>query len=206
VPGYHSSVQVISQRAFRLFLHTKLTRRAATAPNHWTISLCVRVAAHSASSTLLKPTFALALGIEFDIFCSMPEQVLKPAVDQLALQNLLAAHGGCIHESQVVTLLGLRNASTIAEWRKHRQIVSVQTEGGHRVYPIWQFARKHRRVMLGIRDCLAELIYEHEWEPVVFFLTKKKCLDGHSPLDRLRAGKIEAAILAARQYGQFTDG
>ena len=58
--------------------------------------------------------------------------------------------------------------------------------------------------MLGIRDCLAELTYEHEWEPVIFFLTKMKSLDGHSPLDRLRAGKIESAILAARQYGQFT--
>lgn len=59
--------------------------------------------------------------------------------------------------------------------------------------------------MLGIRDCLAELNYEHGWEPAIFFLTKMECLGGHSPLDRLRAGKIEAAILAARQYGQFTD-
>jgi hypothetical protein len=138
-------------------------------------------------------------------FCSMPEQVLRPAIDKLALQNLLEAHGGCILESQVVSLLGLKDASPVAQWRKHRQIVSVQTEAGHWVYPIWQFARKHRRVMLGIRDCLAELTYGNEWEPIVFFLTKKKCLGDHSPLDRLRAGKIEAAILAARQYGQFTD-
>jgi hypothetical protein len=37
----------------------------------------------------------------------MTEQVLTPA-SELALQNLLAAHGGCIHESQVVSLLGLK--------------------------------------------------------------------------------------------------
>jgi hypothetical protein len=154
---------------------------------------------------LLTMTFSLALQREFDIFCSMLEQLLRSTIDQQALQNLLAAHGGCIHESQVVTLLGLKDASTIEQWRKHRQIVSVKTEAGHTDYPIWQFARKHRRVMLGIRDCLAELNYEHEWEPVIFFLTKMDCLDGHNPLDRLRAGKIEAAILAARQYGQFTD-
>jgi hypothetical protein len=152
-------------------------------------------------------SFDFRAGIEngFRYFCSMLEQVLKPAVDLLALQNLLAAHGGCIHESQVVTLLGLKDTSTVAQWRKYRQIVFVQTEAGHRVYPIWQFARKHKRVMLGIRDCLAELTYEHEWEPVIFFLTKNKGLGGHSPLDRLRAGKIEAAILAARQYGQFRE-
>jgi hypothetical protein len=52
--------------------------------------------------------------------------------------------------------------------------------------------------MLGIRDCLAELPFEHEGEPIVFFLSKMKRLAGHSPLDCLRAGKIEAAILAAR--------
>ena len=67
-------------------------------------------------------------------------------------------------------------------------------------FPLWQFAPKHKRVMLGIRDCLAELPFEHEGEPIVFFLSKMKRLGGHSPLDCLRAGKIEAAILAARQY------
>jgi len=133
----------------------------------------------------------------------MPEQVLRPPIDELALQNLLVAHGGCLEESQVVSLLGLKDESTIVEWRSRRQIVSVQTDAGHWVFPIWQFARKHKRVMLGIRDCLAELPpFENEWESIVFFLGKMKNLDGHSPLDRLRAGKIEAAILAARQYGR----
>jgi hypothetical protein len=149
--------------------------------------------------------FRTGIGNRIRYFCSMPEQVLNPAIDQPALQNLLAAHGGCLLESQVVSLLGLKDASTVAEWRKYRQVVSVRTEAGDWVYPIWQFARKHRRVMLGIRDCLAELTYENEWEPIVFFLTKKKSLGDHSPLDRLRAGKIEAAILAARFCGQFTD-
>jgi hypothetical protein len=130
----------------------------------------------------------------------MTVQVLTPA-SELALQNLLAAHGGCIHESQVVSLLGLKDASIIDQWRERRQIVSVRTEPGHWGFPLWQFARKHKRVMLGIRDCLAELPFEHEWEPIVFFLSKMERLDGHSPLDCLRAGKIEAAILAARQYG-----
>ena len=54
--------------------------------------------------------------------------------------------------------------------------------------------------MLGIRDCLAELTFEGEWEPIIFFLRGLESLGGHSPLDSLRSGKIEAAIKAARQY------
>ena len=48
---------------------------------------------------------------------------------------------------------------------------AVRNEAGQWVYPIWQFARKHKRVMLGIRDCLAELTFESEWEPLMFFLS-----------------------------------
>jgi hypothetical protein len=131
----------------------------------------------------------------------MPDRVLTPAGDQLAIQNLLAARGGCIREREVVALMGLEDASIIDRWRNHRQIVSARTDDGQWVYPIWQFARKHKRVMLGIRDCLAELPFENEWEPLIFFLSSMESLGGHSPLDSLRAGKIEAAIMAARQCG-----
>jgi hypothetical protein len=130
----------------------------------------------------------------------MPDRVLTPAGDQSAMQRLLAARGGCIREVEVVDLMGLEDASIVDRWRNHRQIVSVRNEAGQWVYPIWQFARKHKRVMLGVRDCLAELTFESEWEPLIFFLSCMESLAGHSPLDSLRAGRIEAAIKAARQY------
>ena len=97
-------------------------------------------------------------------------------------------------------MMGLKDSSILDRWRNHRQIVSVKNEAGQWVYPMWQFARKHKRVMLGIRDCLAELTFEVEWEPLIFFLKPLESLGGHSPLDSLRAGKIEAAIMAAREY------
>jgi hypothetical protein len=131
----------------------------------------------------------------------MADGVLTPAGDQLPLQDLLAARGGCIDEAEVADLMGLEDASIVGRWRNHGQIVSLRDEAGRWVYPIWQFARKHKRIMLGIRDCLAELSSESEWEPVAFFLTGMKGLGGHSPLESLRAGKIEAAIKAARQCG-----
>jgi hypothetical protein len=130
----------------------------------------------------------------------MTDGVLTPPGDRLPLEELLAARGGCIREVEVIDLMGLGDASIIGRWRSHRQIVCLKNEAGQWVYPIWQFARKHKRVMLGIRDCLAELTFESEWEPLIFFLSEQKSLGGHNPLDSLRAGKIEAAIKAARQY------
>jgi hypothetical protein len=131
----------------------------------------------------------------------MPDRVLRTAGDRLAKQNLLAAQGGCIGNVEVVDLMGLADASIVDRWRDHRQIVSVRDDAGQWVYPVWQFARKHKRIMLGIRDCLAELPFESESEPLIFFLSRMEILAGHSPLDCLRSGKIEAAIKAARQYG-----
>jgi hypothetical protein len=128
----------------------------------------------------------------------MVERDLAPAHDQL--QRLLATHGGCFRQSDVVGLMGLQDASTLDRWRKNHQIVAIQSNSDEWLFPIWQFARKHRRIMLGIRDCLAELAFEEESEPIRFFLSRMDNLGGHSPLDRLRAGKIEAAIMAARHY------
>ena len=136
----------------------------------------------------------------------MPDGVLTPSGEHLPLQHLLAERGGCIRQVEVVNMMGLEDASIVDRWRNHRQIVSIRNEAGQWVYPIWQFARKHKRVMLGIRDCLAELSFESEWEPLVFFLSCQESLGGHSPLDSLRAGKIEAAIKAARQYSPRKSG
>ena len=131
----------------------------------------------------------------------MPDRVPTADSDGLAMQNLLAASGGCMGNVEVVELMGLEDRATVDRWRNHRQILSVKDDAGQWVYPVWQFVRKHKRIMLGIRDCLAELPFESESEPLIFFLSPMQSLGGHTPLDCLRSGKIEAAIKAARQYG-----
>jgi hypothetical protein len=130
----------------------------------------------------------------------MPDRVLTAAGDHPAMQDLLAARGGCIGNVEVIGLMGLEDGSIVDRWRDHRQIVSIRNDAGQWVYPVWQFVRKHKRIMLGIRDCLAELPFESESQPLIFFLSRMESLGGHSPLDCLRSGKIEAAIKAARQY------
>jgi hypothetical protein len=138
----------------------------------------------------------------------MPGEILEPqgsdrTPEQLSFiaggaGYLLHAEGGCISAREVAGLLELENITIVEDWRRHRQIVAIRTDVENWVYPMWQFARKPKRVMLGIRDCLAELDSDDDCQTAVFFLSSMARLAGKRPIDCLRAGKIEAAIKAAR--------
>ena len=139
----------------------------------------------------------------------MAGQMLKPEdshrdsvqssfVNRIGAEDLLRAEGGCINGQEVANLLELENVSIVEDWRRYRQIVAIKNDAGTWMYPVWQFARKPKRVMLGIRDCLAELDSDDDCQTTVFFLSYMTRLAGKRPLDCLRAGKIEAAIKAAR--------
>jgi hypothetical protein len=129
---------------------------------------------------------------------SQRDSVLPSFVARNSIQDLLRAEGGCISDQEVVDLLELENLTIVEDWRRHRQIIAIKSAGETWMYPIWQFARKPKRVMLGIRDCLAELDSDDDCENTIFFLSSMTRLAGKRPLDCLRAGKIEAAIKAAR--------
>jgi hypothetical protein len=139
----------------------------------------------------------------------MAGQILKPQgsqqdpvqssfVARISAEDLLRAEGGCISDQEVAVLLELENITIVEDWRRHRQIVAIKNDAGIWLYPVWQFARKPKRIMLGIRDCLAELDSDDDCQTTVFFLSYMTRLAGKRPLDCLRAGKIEAAIKAAR--------
>src|SRR5690242_845845 len=97
----------------------------------------------------------------------MAGQILKPQgshsdsvqslVAGISAEDLLRVEGGCISDQEVADLLELENIAILGDWRRHRQIVAIETNAETWMYPVWQFARKPKRVMLGIRDCLAEL-------------------------------------------------
>ena len=126
------------------------------------------------------------------------DSVQPPLVAQISAEDLVRVEGGCISDQEVAELLGLENITILEDWRRHRQIVAFKTKAETWMYPVWQFARKQKRVMLGIRDCLAELDSDDGCQTAVFFLSYMTRLAGKRPLDCLRAGKIEAAIKAAR--------
>jgi hypothetical protein len=123
---------------------------------------------------------------------------VEPSFARISAEDLLRAEGGCISDQEVADLLELENITIVEDWRRYRQIVAIKSDDETWMYPVWQFARKPKRVMLGIRDCLAELDSDDDWQTTVFFLSYMTRLAGKRPLDCLRAGKIEAAIKAAR--------
>jgi hypothetical protein len=127
---------------------------------------------------------------------SQRDSVQPSFVARISTEDLLRAEGGCIGDQAVVDLLELENIAIVEDWRRH--IIAIKSDSETWKYPIWQFARKPKRVMLGIRDCLAELDSDDDCENTVFFLSSMTRLAGKRPLDCLRAGKIEAAIKAAR--------
>ena len=126
------------------------------------------------------------------------DSVQSSFVARIGAEDLLRAEGGCITDQEVADLLELDNVTIVEDWRRYRQIVAIKNDAGTWMYPVWQFARKPKRVMLGIRDCLAELDSDDDCQTTVFFLSYMTRLAGKRPLDCLRAGKIEAAIKAAR--------
>jgi hypothetical protein len=126
------------------------------------------------------------------------DSVQPSFVARISVEDLLRAEGGCINDQEVAALLELEDITILEDWRRHRQIVAVKTDAETWMYPVWQFARKPKRVMLGIRDCLAELDSDDDCQTAAFFLSDMARLAGKRPLDCLRAGKIEAAIRAAR--------
>jgi len=129
---------------------------------------------------------------------SQRDSVQPSFVARISAEDLLRAEGGCISDQEVVDLLELENITIVEDWRRYRQIVAIKSDTETWMYPVWQFARKPKRIMLGIRDCLAELDSDDDLENTVFFLSSMTRLAGKRPLDCLRAGKIEAAIKAAR--------
>jgi hypothetical protein len=129
---------------------------------------------------------------------SQPDSAQSSLVAGISAEDLLRIEGGCISDQEVADLLELESIAILEDWRRHRQIVAIQTSTETWMYPVWQFARKPKRVMLGIRDCLAELDSDDDHETAVFFLSYMTRLAGKRPLDCLRAGKIEAAIKSAR--------
>src|SRR5258706_4123977 len=98
----------------------------------------------------------------------MAGQMLKPQdshrdsvqpsfIARIGAEDLLRAEGGCISDQEGADLLELENVAIVEDWRRYRPIVAIKNDAGTWMYPIWQFALKPHRLMLGIREWLAEL-------------------------------------------------
>lgn len=115
-----------------------------------------------------------------------------------ARRELLEAEGGPLGVSEVATILDV-SRQAVHQRRKRGNLLAVETgRHGYR-YPAWQFAEGG--TIDGLERALDALEDHDPWMTLRFFLGADPRLDGDRPLDRLRAGDVDAVLEAADRYG-----
>jgi hypothetical protein len=117
-----------------------------------------------------------------------------------AREALLAAEGGAASAEEMGNLLGISRPA-VDKARKASRLLALR-ERGDWVYPRWQVW--NGALLEGLAQVLAELeAGEHDtWAKMIFFLETDTEREGESPLEALRAGRLEVALRAARGYGE----
>jgi hypothetical protein len=110
-------------------------------------------------------------------------------------QEIMAAEGGSISGRQLADVLGITRQA-VDKRRKRGALIGLSLGRRGYAYPVWQIG------LTGLEDVLAELKELDPWTQAAYMLARNRWLDGETPLDALRAGNLEAALAAARMYGE----
>ncbi|PSM48185.1 hypothetical protein C7Y66_15725 [Chroococcidiopsis sp. CCALA 051] len=116
-----------------------------------------------------------------------------------ARERLLNAEGGSLSISQVEQLLGISRQAIHKRCSKSKLIALTTSKRGY-LFPRWQFAENG--ILSGLESVLAALDESDPWMQAAFILNPNIWLDGASPLEMLRQGKIEDVLVAARASGE----
>lgn len=116
-----------------------------------------------------------------------------------ARERLLKAEGVPLSVSQVEKMLGISRQAIHKRCSKGKLIALSTSKRGY-LFPKWQFTEKG--ILSGLEEVLAELDEDDPWMQASFMLNPNIWLDGASPLEMLRQGKIEQVIMAARASGE----
>jgi hypothetical protein len=114
------------------------------------------------------------------------------------MADLVKAEGGPIGVEEVVKHLAISRAA-VDKRRKSGSLLGIQ-DGSRAVrYPSWQFAASG--VLAGLPDVLGAIGVDDPWMRLQFFLSPDGDLKA-TPLEALRAGRIEEVVNAAAKYGR----
>jgi hypothetical protein len=115
-----------------------------------------------------------------------------------ASRRLIDENGGALTATQTGALLGI--SRQMVDKRRHAgKLLAISTgRHGYR-YPAWQFERSG--VLSGLEDVLKALASHDGWIQIAFFVSKNERLGG-TPIEALRAGRLNAVLDAAAVYGE----
>jgi hypothetical protein len=117
----------------------------------------------------------------------------------LARKELEMAEGGSLSAEELARALG-RTRQGIDYLRREGLVLAWRTTRGKWRYPAWQLTAQGG-LLPGVRECLKALNTRSEWEPIIFFLSPRESLKGKTPLELLRAGRLQEAVDAAERHG-----
>jgi hypothetical protein len=116
-----------------------------------------------------------------------------------ASRRLIDEHGGALTAVQVAETLGI-SRQMVDKRRRAGKLLAVSTgRHGYR-YPVWQFDESG--VLPGFEDVIEVLAPHDEWMQVAFFVNRNERLGDRTPIESLKAGKLDAVLNAAVVYGE----
>jgi biotin operon repressor len=163
-------------------LPTELIDEASAAPTNFMV--------------LLEALKARSLATEFAVNEPLTIARLRGVERQ---HNLVEQSGGMLKGERVAKLLGISRQAVDKRRRQNRLIGLTQGRRGY-AYPIWQF---HNGKTLSNLEKVLDQLRDHDpWMQLTFFLNANDRLEGSSPLEMLRSGKVEPVLEAATSYGE----
>jgi hypothetical protein len=119
-------------------------------------------------------------------------------------QEIMAFQGGAISAQDAAPLLRLSSKQAVLDRFHKNQLLGWREKQDAIKFPLWQFNRSGG-VWDGLEDCLHILSKNtllDEWAKLLFFITPRSSLGNKLPLDLLKEGETEKAILLASQYAE----
>lgn len=113
-------------------------------------------------------------------------------------QKLLACAGGAVGVTDVARILGITRQAVDKRRRAHRLI--AVSHGHDYAYPAAQFAEGG--LVQGLDRALVAMPARDPWMRLEWLLTADDELDGMSPLDALRAGRVQDVVANAAGHGE----
>jgi hypothetical protein len=117
----------------------------------------------------------------------------------VASRRLIEDHGGAVTATEAAAILGV-SRQMVEKWRGAGKLLAVSTgRHGYR-YPVWQFEKSG--ILPGLQDVLKVPSPHDAWMQVAFFVSANQRLADQTPIEALKAGKLDRVLVAAAVYGE----
>ncbi|WP_262299469.1 antitoxin Xre/MbcA/ParS-like domain-containing protein [Microvirga sesbaniae] len=118
------------------------------------------------------------------------------AAGEVRKAELVELAGGLYMPSYVAAILNIPQ-QLVEERRKAGELIAVEAQEGYR-YPACQFTPDG--IVAGLSEVLAVMPIRHDWMQLEWLLVPDEALEGLSPLEALRAGRLEDVLNIARDH------